>query len=68
MFEYSKYAFFNRETKGGLILDFFSILLKSPKKDAKTYLEHYPSKEMILRARAIGRSENPGGPVVIRWA
>ena len=41
--------FFNRETKGGLILESFSLWLKSPKKGAKTYLEHYPSKEMILR-------------------
>ena len=49
MFGYSKYFVLNRETKGGLILESVSLWLKSPKKGAKTYIEHYPSEEMILR-------------------
>ena len=37
-----------RQTKGGLISS-FSRLLKSPKRCAKNYPEHYPSKEKMLR-------------------
>ena len=32
-------------TRCGLILESFSLGLKSPKKGVKNYLEHYPSKE-----------------------
>ena len=47
--------------KGGLISESFSVWLKSPEKGAKNYLEHYPSKEKMLRIwhfkRNLGRSE-----------
>ena len=37
------------QDKGGLISESFSLWLKSPKKGAKNYPEHYPSKENMLR-------------------